>query len=109
MNGLSLIAELLPVILSSATLSGSILAAMISFAIKKAKNDAETKRMERLSLEMQRLEGEEKLSRLLFALIRYARGSKNDHELETAMEAYTLHLEESNRLKNEIITKHTSG
>ena len=105
---LDLLSEILPLMLSSAGLTGGIFAAIIIFAVKKAKKDAERKREERLKLEIMRLEGEEKLSALLFALIRHSRGSGNKKELDDAEKAYTEYLENTSRLKNEIIGIHTS-
>lgn len=100
--------ELLTFVLSSAGLTGGLVAAFTKVAIKKAKEDAEIKRKERLKLEILRLEGEEKLSALLFAMLRYAKGVGCKKELEEAENAYTEHIENSKRLKNEIIGMHTS-
>ena len=107
MNFFELLGELLPIILSSASISGGIFATIITFAIKNAKRDAENKQKERFRLEIMRMEGEEKLSALLFALIRHSRGSGSQKELDDAEKAYTEYLENLNRLKNEIIGEHT--
>ena len=103
-----LLAELLPIILSSAGVTGSLFAAITIYAIKKAKKDADLKREERLKLEILRLEGEEKLSSLIFAMIRSINGSGSEKELDETIHAYTLHIEKSRALKNLIITNHTS-
>ncbi len=95
--------EVLTIILSSAGLTGSIIAAIITAAIKKARDDAERKRKERLRLEILRLEGEEKLSRVLFALMRYSRGIGSEEELDEAERSYNEYLEKSSKAKNEII------
>ncbi|MBR4278769.1 MAG: hypothetical protein IKT34_01210 [Clostridia bacterium] len=95
--------EVLPIILSSAGLSGSIIAAIVTASIKKAREDAERKRRERLRLEILRLEGEEKLSKALFALMRYSRGIGSEEELDEAERAYSEYLEKSSKAKNEII------
>lgn len=100
---LELLSELAPVILSSAGLTGGIFSAIIVFAVKKAKNDAEIKRKERLRLEILRLEGEEKLSALLFALIRHTRTRADTYELDEAEKAYSEYLDSCSKLKNEII------
>lgn len=100
--------EMLTFMLSSAGLTGGLVAAVTKIAIKKAKEDAELKRKERLKLEILRLEGEEKMSALLFAMLRYARGIGCKKELDEAENAYIEHLENSKRLKNEIIGMHTS-
>lgn len=100
--------ELITIVLSSAGLTGSVFACILTFAVKKAKSDAQRKHEERLNLEILRLEGEEKLSALLFALIHHARSGSFEHELEAAEKAYSEYLEESRRLKNEIIGTHTS-
>lgn len=102
------LSELLPLILSSAGITGGVFAAIITFAVKNAKKDADNKRKERLKLEIMRLEGEEKLSALIFALIRNLRGSGSDKELDDATSAYVDYLENVSRLKNEIIGTHTS-
>lgn len=104
---LSLLSEALPLILSSATLSGSVFACIVTAAVKKAKRDAEKKREERLRLEILRLEGEEKLSELLFSLLRTYRGNGSADELENAINDYTAYLEKSRKLKNEIIGIYT--
>ncbi len=95
--------DVITVILSSAGLTGSIIAAFITAAIKKAREDAERKRKERLRLEILRLEGEEKLSKVLFALMRYTRGDGSEEDLEEAERAYSEYLEKNNKAKNEII------
>ncbi len=102
------ISELLPVILTSAGVTGGVFSAVISLAVNKAKRDAAKKREERLKLELLRLEGEERLSKLMFALLR-SRSFENDEELLKAERAYTEYLEKSQHLKNEIITEYTSG
>lgn len=108
MTDLATFGELLTVVLSSAGLTGSLIAGITKIAIKKAKDDAERKREERLRLEILRLEGEEKMSALIFALLRHSRGNGNDKELDDAEKAYNEYLENSNRLKNEIIGLHTN-
>ena len=109
MSYFDLIEEILPLILSSCGLTGGIFSAVIFFAIKRAKVEAEIKRKERLRLEIMRLEGEEKLSKLIFALIRHTRTHGNAHELDEAEKAYTEYLLNCSKLKNEIISNHTSG
>jgi hypothetical protein len=106
---LQLFAELLPIILSSAGATGSLFAAITVYAIKKAKKDAELKRKERLQLEILRLEGDEKLSALIFALIRTIGGNGSEQELNDTIHAYTEHLNKSSTLKNQIITTHISN
>ncbi len=107
MTVLDALIEMIPLILSSAGISGSLLAAIMTFAIKRARSDAENKREERLKLEILRLEGDEKMSALLFAMLRNARGVENERELDEAEKAYTEYLENCSRLKNEIISNHT--
>ncbi len=109
MSILAFLEEVLPIILSSCGLTGGIFSAVIFFAIKRAKLDAEIKRKERLKLEIMRLEGEEKMSKLMFALIRYTRTYENESELDEAERAYTEYLLNCSKLKNEIISNHTSG
>ncbi len=100
--------EFLTLVLSSAGVTGSIFGCIISLAVKKAKKDAEIKREERLRLEILRLEGEERLSALLFAIIRNERTGGCEQELTDAENAYSEYLEKSRMLKNEIIGIHTS-
>lgn len=102
MSSLSLLSELLPIILSSAGLSGGLFACILTFAVKKAKNDAERRRDERLRLEILRLEGEDKLSQLLFEMLRSDAQSKSP-QLDEKIRAYSLYLEKSRAIKNEII------
>lgn len=109
MSFLELLGDILPIILSSAGLTGGLFAAITAFAIKKAKKDAERKREERLKLEILRLEGEEKLSALLFAMLRQLSTGDNEKELDDTIHAYTEYLENSSRLKNEIIGVYTSN
>ena len=106
---LDLFADLLPIILSSAGISGSIIAAVTVFAVKRLKSDAEQKRAERLKLEILRLEGEERLSALLFAMLRYFRGVGDEKELDNALKAYNDYLQDSNSYKNQIIGIHTAN
>lgn len=105
---LEVISELIPLIISSAGISGTVFAAIFGFLLKRAKGDAERKRHERLQLEIMRLDGEEKLSALLFALIRHSRFGGNECELAAAEEAYREYLESNRRLKNEIIGSYTA-
>lgn len=109
MTGFEILGEVLPIVFSSVGLTGSLFAVIITVAVKKAKRDAEQKRAERLRLEILRLEGEEKMSALLFAMLRHSRGSENERELEDAEEAYIEHLENSSKLKNEIIGLYTAN
>lgn len=102
-----MIDEIVTAVLSSAGLTGSLFAAIISIAIKRAKKDAERKREERLTLEILRLEGEEKQSELLFAILRDLRGLGTEKELEDAEESYRAYLEKSRELKNKIIGANT--
>ena len=102
------ISELLPVILASAGITGGVFSTLITLAFNKVRRDAEKKREERLKLELLRLEGEERLSRLMFALLR-SRPIEHDPELKEAERAYTEYLEKSNLLKYELISEYTSG
>lgn len=102
------VSEIIPLIVSSAGISGTVFAAIFGFLLKRAKSDAEKKQHERLQLEVMRLEGEEKLSALLFALIRHSRFGGNESELAAAEEAYREYLESNRRLKNEIIGSYTA-
>ncbi len=109
MTAFDLLNEIFPVVLSSVGLTGSVFAVIIGTAIRKAKTDADRKRNERLRIEILRLEGEEKMSALIFAMLRHERGTGSEKELTDAEEAYLDYLESSHRLKNEIIGMHTSN
>lgn len=102
-----LLGELLPLILSSAGVTGSVFAAIMTAVFKKVRSDAEQRRAERLRLEIMRLEGEERLSALLFAMLRRSRGMGTDSELAEAERAYNEYLKKSRMLKNEIIGEYT--
>ncbi len=103
------VTEFIALLLSSAGITGTFITAIFTYMLKKAKADADEKRKERLSLEIMRLEGEEKLSKLLFTLLRYSRNLCGDKELSQAEEEYAEYMEKTQRLKNEIIGKHTSN
>ncbi|MBQ3230308.1 MAG: hypothetical protein IJB49_04750 [Clostridia bacterium] len=105
--GFELLGELLPLVLSSAGVTGSVFAAIMTVVFKKVRKDAEQRRTERLKLEIMRLEGEERLSALLFAMLRRSRGVGTDAELAEAERAYNEYLNSSRMLKNEIIGEHT--
>ena len=53
--------QIITAVLSSAGLTGSIFAAIVTAAIRHAGKNAENKRNERMKLEILRLEGEEKI------------------------------------------------
>ncbi|MBQ8896014.1 MAG: hypothetical protein IJY88_04400 [Clostridia bacterium] len=108
MSAIELICELLPVILASAGLSGGVFTGLLRLALNKAKRDADKKREERLKLELLRLEGEERQSKLFFALLRHLRTGDGEQELAEAEHAYTQYIEKSLKLKNEIISEYTS-
>ncbi len=99
--------EILTLVLPSAGLTSGIFTIVLTAAIRHAKKDADRKRQERLRLEILRMEGEERIRELLFAMLRYVRGSGSESELDNAEKAYCEYLENCKALKNEIIGTHT--
>lgn len=99
--------ELLAVFLSSTGVLGASLSAVLAVMLRRAKRDAERKRAERVSMELQRLEGEELLSGVVLALIRVCGGTSGEPELEAAMQAYSRYLDARRKLRNEIVSSHT--
>ena len=61
--------ELLAVFLSSTGVLGAAVSAVLAGMLRRAKKDAEAKRSERIALELQRLEGEERLSEVVFGMV----------------------------------------
>ena len=102
-----MIEQILTLVLPSAGLTGGIFAIVLAAAISRAKKDAEVKRAERLRLEILRLEGEERTSELLFAMLRLVRGIGSEAELNQVEKAYIEYLDDCKNLKNEIIGTHT--
>ena len=100
--------EFFALLISSAGLSGTVIAIIFSYLLRKAKLEAQKKREERLQLEIQRLEGEEKLSQLLFTLVRYSRGICGECELDEAEKDYAEYIESSRKLKNRILGSYTA-
>ncbi|MBO4277489.1 MAG: hypothetical protein J5925_03715 [Clostridia bacterium] len=100
--------EFLTLALSSAGAAGSLLACVFAWMLKKAKRDADRHREERLKLDMLRLEGEEKLSELVYAMVRQVRGAGSARELDEAEAAYSEYLESARRMKNEILSYYTA-
>ncbi len=100
--------EFVMLLISSAGLSGSVLGIVFSAVLKKAHSDAAKKREERLLLEIQRLEGEELMSNLLFALVRFSRGLCDESELEEAEKDYLRYIQNSRAVKNRILGSYTA-
>ncbi|MBR0231079.1 MAG: hypothetical protein IJQ53_02495 [Clostridia bacterium] len=100
--------ELITLALSSAGAAGTLLACVFAWMLKKARRDAERHREERLKLDIIRLEGEEKLSELVYAMVRQVRGTGTARELDDAEEAYSEYLESARRMKNEILSYYTA-
>ena len=97
--------ELVVVILSSSGVLGAGLTAVLGLMLRKARRDAEQKRAERISLELQRLEGEERLSDVVLALVR-AKGEDTE-ELLAALDAYGKYMEKQRELRNQILSHYT--
>ena len=99
--------ELLIVTFSSAGILGTIIASLLAIIFKKTKTVAEKRRRERVALELQRLEGEEKLSYLILLLIKFSKGLCEAKELDDAEKSYVIYLEKSRERKNQILTEYT--
>lgn len=97
--------ELLVMLLSSSGVLGAGLTAVLGVMLKKARRDAEQKRAERIAVELQRLEGEERLSAVVLALVR-AKGENTD-ELQDALDDYERYLEKRRELRDKIIGNYT--
>lgn len=97
--------ELLAVFLSSTGVLGAMVSAVLACMLRRAKKDADAKRAERIALELQRLEGEERLSEVVLALAHVC--TAKDSTLENALRAYSRYLEESRAFRNGIISNHT--
>lgn len=102
----SVIGELLIVVFSSAGVLGTIIATLLGIILKQTKSVAERKRQERVLFELQRLDGEEKMSQLILSLLKFSKGLCEMDELDTAERNYVLYLEKNRERKNEILTEH---
>ncbi len=96
---------MLAVFLSSTGILGAAVSAVLAWMLRRAKKDAEAKRAERIALELQRLEGEERLSEVVLALAHVC--TSRDPLLENALRAYSKYLEESRAFRNGIVSNHT--
>ena len=97
--------ELLVMLLSSSGVLGAGLTAVLGVMLKKARRDAEQKRAERIAVELQRLEGEERLSAVVLALVR-AKG-ESTKELQDALDEYEAYLEKRRELRDKIFSNYT--
>ena len=97
--------ELLAVFLTSTGVLGAAVSAVLACMLRRAKKDAEAKRAERIAMELQRLEGEERLSEVVLALAHVC--TSKDTALENALRAYGKYLEQSRAFRNGIISSHT--
>lgn len=96
--------ELFAVFLSSTGVLGIGVSAVLSYLLRRAKKDAEQKHAERIKLELQRLEGEELLSAIVFAL---AKKAGEDEKLGQAMQAYGDYLKRTRRSRDEMLSRYT--
>lgn len=96
---------MLAVFLSSTGVLGAALSAVLAVMFRRAKKDADQKRAERISMELQRLEGEELLSEVVLALA-HACGN-SDPAVAEALREYSTYLEKRRQLRNEIVSTHT--
>ena len=97
--------ELLAVFLTSTGVLGVAVSAVLAYMLRSAKKDAEAKRAERIAMELQRLEGEERLSEVVLALAHIC--TAKDTAVENALRAYGKYLEQSRAFRNGIISSHT--
>ncbi|PKM60998.1 MAG: hypothetical protein CVU97_07485 [Firmicutes bacterium HGW-Firmicutes-21] len=102
-----IIYKLLIISFSSAGIVGTLIAGLLGIVFRQTKTVAEKRRKERVLLELQRLEGEEKLSRLILLLIKFSKGLCEMDELDDAEKGYIVYLEKNRDRKNEILTEHT--
>lgn len=98
--------ELLIVSLSSAGILGTVTASLLCAVLKQTKAVAKKRRKERVQLELQRLDGEEKLSQLILLLIKFTKGLCEMDELDNAEKNYVEYLEKNRVRKNKILTEH---
>lgn len=103
---MNIIIELAAVVLSSAGLIGTVVAGILTVVLRQTKVVAEKRREERIQLELQRLDGEEKLSQLILVLIKFSKGLCEMDELDNAERNYITYLEKTRESKNEILTEH---
>lgn len=117
--------ELIAVFVSSTGVLGLGVSAVLAFLLRRAKSDAEQKHAERIQLELQRLEGEEKLSAVVnalasVALAKHVPGEKaydgtydaaSDDALDTALDAalrdYREYLTLTRRARDEMLSRYT--
>lgn len=104
---MEILSELLIVSLSSAGIFGTLIASLLGIVLKQTKTVAEKRRQERVLLEIQRLEGEEKLSQLILSLLKFSKGLCEMDELDHAEKNYMQYLEKNKERKNEILIEHT--
>ncbi len=98
--------ELLTALLTSAGLLGGTVGTVLAVMLKRARRDAEKKHAERIAMELQRQEGEERLSRVVLALARLC-GDLHDAELTQALQEYNRYLDERRILRDEIVSGYT--
>lgn len=98
--------ELLAVFLSSTGLLGIGVSAVLACLLRRARSDAEQKHAERIQLELQRLEGEEKLSAVVLALARRASDQSGDQSLDDALLAYSDYLLRTRRARDEMLSRY---
>ncbi len=100
--------EVLAIFLSSTGALGAALSALLAVMLRRARQDAEKKRSERISLELQRMEGEERLSEVVLALVRVCGpAGATDPELTAALQSYSQYLEARKTLRNQILSNYT--
>lgn len=98
--------ELLTVFLTSTGLLGGTVSAVLAVMLRRARKDAEKKRAERIAMELQRQEGEERLSCVVLALVRLC-GDIHDPELAQAIREYNRYLNARRTLRDEIVSGYT--
>ena len=96
--------ELLAVFLSSTGLLGIGVSAVLACLLRRAGKDAERKHAERIKLELQRLEGEERLSEVVLALAKRVPG---DQSLNEALRGYSDYLARTRHARDEMLSRYT--
>ena len=98
------IIEAIVIAASSTGVFGAIIAALLSKAFRKAKEDADNRRNERYEGELLRSEYEELSAELLLSLARYQHGCTN--ALREAEERFTELMEKRRRRNREQLFRH---
>ena len=100
------IIEAIVIAASSTGVFGAIIAALLSKAFRKAKEDADNRRNERYEGELLRSEYEELSAELLLSLARYQHGCTDEAALREAEGRFTELMEKRRRRNREQLFRH---